>query len=151
MKTSFKSLTGIGLCLAAAMLLSGCGQSQEDKDGQALVSAARADDAATVNKLLAQGVDVDYAWKDKLGSTALQTASVHGNLDVAKILIAHHADVNKPNDKGAAPLFMAAYQGNLDVVKLLIASHANVAAKVAGDGPTPLDGAATTGYPAIVQ
>jgi len=55
-----------------------------------LIIAANYDDAATVQALLAEGVDVNT--RNKLGQTALMMASRDGHLDVVQALLAKGAD-----------------------------------------------------------
>jgi ankyrin repeat protein len=72
----------------------------------ALSAAARNGDAATVAKLLDEGVDVNT--KFRYGVTALSYAADHGHLEVVKVLLAHKADVNaKDTFYGATPLTWA--------------------------------------------
>ena len=73
----------------------------------ALAAAARKGDAATVTKLLDEGVDVNS--KFRYGATALSFAADHGQLEVVKVLLARGADVNvKDTFYGATPLTWAA-------------------------------------------
>ena len=53
--------------------------------------AARKGDAATVNKLLDEGVDVNT--KFRYNATALFYACDHGHLEVVKVLLDHGADM----------------------------------------------------------
>lgn len=72
----------------------------------ALAAAARKGDAATVTKLLDEGVDVNS--KFRYGTTALSFAADHGQLEVVKVLIARGADVNvKDTFYNATPLTWA--------------------------------------------
>ena len=59
---------------------------------EAFAEAARKGDAATVKKLLDEGVDVNT--KFRYGATALSYACDRGHLDVVKLLLDRGADVN---------------------------------------------------------
>ena len=49
-----------------------------------------------------------------------------GNVDIARVLITHGADLNVKDECGDSPLKMAAIGNHLDTVDLLIASGADV-------------------------
>jgi ankyrin len=70
-------------------------------------------------------------------STALHSAAEFGREDVARILLAHGADVNARDEYGQTPLHSAAVYGNLDLVRLLLDRGADVDAWTDG-GSTPL-------------
>jgi Ankyrin repeats (3 copies)/Domain of unknown function (DUF3471) len=79
--------------------------SQTEK-AEAFAAAARKGDAATVTKLLDEGVDVNT--KFRYGATALSFAADHGQLEVVKVLLARGANVNvKDTFYGATPLTWA--------------------------------------------
>jgi len=113
-----------------------------------LIIAANYDDAATVQALLAEGVDVNT--RNKLGQTALMMASRDGHLDVVQALLAKGADVNAMDNGGETTplmegsrvvgyaknignrtaLMMASWNGHPDVVRALLAKGADVNAKM---------------------
>jgi len=71
-----------------------------------LQDAARKGDAATVKKLLDEGVDVNT--KFRYNATALFYACDHGHLDVVKVLLDHGADLTvKDTFYGFTPLMLA--------------------------------------------
>ena len=95
--------------VAGLFLIAGAALAQNppasDK-ADALAAAARKGDAATVTKLLDEGVDVNS--KFRYGTTALSFAADHGQLEVVKVLIARGADVNvKDTFYNATPLTWA--------------------------------------------
>ena len=72
----------------------------------ALATAARQGDVATVKTLLDEGVDVNT--KFRYGATALSFAADHGHLEVVKLLLERGADVNvKDTFYNATPLTWA--------------------------------------------
>ena len=75
-----------------------------------LQDAARKGDAATVKKLLDEGVDVNT--KFRYGATALFYACDHGHLEVVKVLLDKGADLTiKDTFYGFTPLMLAVSPG----------------------------------------
>ena len=77
----------------------------------------------------------------------LMIASLNGQLDMARKLIARDADVNKT---GWAPLHYAATHGHLDVMRLLLENYAYIDAE-SPNKTTPLMMAASYGTPDAVK
>ena len=67
---------------------------------------------------------------------------------MAKVLLEHEADPNKPMDDGFTPLLMAAQKGFVDVAQLLLEMRADVNR---ADWRTPLIMASYKGHVAIVR
>jgi ankyrin repeat protein len=91
-----------------------------------LQEAARKGDAATVKKLLDEGVDVNT--KFRYGATAIFYASDHGHVEVVKVLLDKGADLNlKDTFYGFTPLALALGPAqkkkpeHTEIAKLLIA------------------------------
>jgi hypothetical protein len=94
-----------------------------------LQDAARKGDAATVKKLLDEGVDVNT--KFRYGTTALFFACDHGHVDVVKVLLDKGADLTvKDSFYGFTPLMLAVEPAqkrrpeHTEIAKLLIAKGA---------------------------
>jgi Ankyrin repeats (3 copies) len=94
-----------------------------------LQEAARKGDAATVKKLLDEGVDVNT--KYRYGATALFYACDHGHVDVVKVLLDKGADLTiKDTFYGFTPLMLAVSPAqkrkpeHSEIAKLLIAKGA---------------------------
>jgi ankyrin repeat protein len=118
----------------AAVLLVGCGPSEEDR---ALIVAAFSGNIEAVKQHIANGADVNA--KDKDGDTPLNSAAFSGHKEIAELLIAKGADVNaKGGVSGGTPLHSAAFSGHKEVAEQLISKGADVNAKLKG-GETPLD------------
>lgn len=76
-----------------------------------------------VEALQAKGVSVDATGPRY--APALRVASMRGELDTVKMLLAHGADVNL-NEQGHTALTYAAREGHLDVVQALVAAGADL-------------------------
>ena len=77
----------------------------------------------------------------------LMIAALKGQLEIARMLIARDADVNKT---GWTPLHYAATNGHLPVMDLLLENHAYIDAE-SPNGTTPLMMAAQYGSPGAVK
>ena len=91
-----------------------------------------------VQVLLDAGADVNLASRESMKVTPLASASAARQLDIARLLIAHGADVNARASGDFTPLHEAAAGGKLDFARLLIEHGADVNAKTT-DCKTPLD------------
>jgi hypothetical protein len=69
---------------------------------ESLLQAATAGDIAGVQAAIDQHINVNA--RDSAGRTALMLATVNGREDVAKALLAHHADPNIADARGVTPL-----------------------------------------------
>ncbi|XP_065167106.1 ankyrin repeat family A protein 2-like [Atheta coriaria] len=63
---------------------------------------------------------------DDNGLTALHWAANYGQINVVKLLLAHHAMVDREGPDGETPLLLAANGGHNEVVKVLIKEGADV-------------------------
>jgi hypothetical protein len=114
------------IALAAALALA---QAPPLTKAEQLQDAARKGDAATVKKLLDEGVDVNT--KFRYNATALFYACDHAHLDVVKVLLDKGADMSvKDTFYGFTPLMLAASPAqtkkpeHTEIAKLLIARGA---------------------------
>jgi ankyrin repeat protein len=108
----------------------------------AVVDAARADNLASVQRLIKERANVNAPLND--GSTALLWAAFHSNAEMAKALLAAGASVDMANRYGVTPLLQAARNGEVDVMRVLLDAGAQ-AARWHAEGETPLMAAARTG------
>ena len=88
---------------------------------------------------------MDVNRKHRIGLTALHIAAAKGHADVARVLIAHHADMNMPTSRKAfywTPLMLAVLteqpRGINPVLSLLLESGADVDARHLADNGTAL-------------
>lgn len=117
-------------------------------DSQRLLSTAAATAAADVERLLAEGVDVEEVDDD--GMTLLHEASRCCHDAVVAVLLAAGADVHSADNEGWTPLHFAIANGNTTVVKRLIEAGADVLRSAQRTGSTPLRFAVTFGHDAVV-
>ena len=148
------------LTTIAAVLLAGCGESQqsapapEAKPVEPVAEAAKPEPTGVnapdnlirkavrdgnieaVKQYLDAGTDVNA--KEENGVTPLHQAAFYGQKEVVELLIAKGADVNAKEGDGWTPLHFAAEGGHNETAELLIAAGVDVNAK-AESGETPLD------------
>ncbi len=109
-------------------------------DANELLNAALSGDADKVEKLLAEGAEVD-----PLGpASPLYFAAQNGHLDIVEILVEHGADVNAMSSNGT-PLHIAARRNRAKIVEVLLISGADPHAVGGNYRHTPLHMAAGTG------
>lgn len=111
-----------------------------------LFRAIAHDDAATVRRLLASGLDPNN--QNEQGDPALYVALTEDALASALALLQDtRLDVNLLNGSGESPLMMAAFRNHLDLARQLVARGA----AVNKSGWTPLHYAATRGHVDMMQ
>jgi ankyrin repeat protein len=87
--------------------------------GEPLFDAVTAGDTAGVERLLANGTEVDSRARDR--ATPLIAAALADQPAVAAVLLAKGADVMARNSGGFTPLHAAAYSGSVSVAEMLLA------------------------------
>ena len=110
-----------------------------------LITASYHGHVAVVSFLLEQGVDKDKA--DRYDRTTLFWTVVHkGNanvqLEVAMLLVAYGADMDKANEWGQSPLLYATMNGHFELARYLLEQGANRNIANNNNGSTPLHYAA---------
>ena len=113
-----------------------------------LIEAVKTGDAAAVQALVKQKIDVNVAQGD--GSTALHWAAYRDDGDSADLLIRAGANANQANDIGVTPLLLAATNGSPTMVARLLKAGANANAALES-GETPLMAAARAGNAEAVR
>lgn len=102
-----------------------------------VADAAMRRDSAAVRQLLKQGADVNAAQGD--GMTALHWAAMHGDAELARMLLYAGARKDAATRNGAyTPLHLAAKAGRASVVKALLEAGANANAVTMSGGATAL-------------
>ncbi|MGE5245716.1 MAG: ankyrin repeat domain-containing protein [Betaproteobacteria bacterium] len=137
----------LGAALAAACCLTALlGATPETS---AVADAAMRQEAGSVRALLERGGDVNAAQGD--GMTALHWAALHGDADLARMLLSAGANVRAATRIGAyTPLHLASRTGADRVIAALVAAAADVNAATS-TGATPLMFAAESGSTAAVK
>ena len=95
------------LALASLLLLT---TSAFSANTSPLADAAEKSDLSALRTLLKAQTDVDAPQPD--GMTALHWAVYHGDLEAAKVLVQHKANVAATNQYGVPPLSLACQKGN---------------------------------------
>jgi len=114
--------------------------------GPAIVAAAREKSWKTVTLLAGlAGTRVDVP--NRRGETALMLAALHGQLEVARLLVRKGAEINRT---GWTPLHYAAANGHADVVRYLLDENAYIDAQ-SPNRTTPLMMAARHGHSDAVR
>ena len=112
-------------------------------------AASWRNDIETVKEHIADGTDVDTV-DDWTGKTALHYAAEYGHLEIAGLLLANGADVNRRDDDQATPLYFAAVGGFVEVARLLLVYGADINARDKAR-ETPMDGAVFFGHMNVVD
>ena len=90
-----------------------------DRSGRTLLARACTNNLEETEKWLEERPeDIDVA--DYAGNTPLQIASLNGNADIVRLLIAHKCKTNCENVDKDTPLIDAVENGHLEVVRLLL-------------------------------
>src|SRR5262249_42003264 len=131
----------IGLALSVVVV-------HGDAGPMTIADAAMRGERADVQTLIKQGADVNAPQGD--GVTALHWAARHGDVEMATLLVAAHANTKAETKFGSyTPLHLAAERGSAPIVKALIAAGAAVDATTT-TGATALMLAAGAGDPQAV-
>ncbi|HEY2962359.1 MAG TPA: ankyrin repeat domain-containing protein [Pyrinomonadaceae bacterium] len=94
--------------------------------------------AEAVNALLEAGADVNLASRESMKVAPLASASAAGQYEIARVLIAHGANVNARAAGDFTPLHESAASGRMEFARLLLDHGADVNARTT-DGKTPVD------------
>jgi len=133
------------LVAASALICAACASVAAPVDD--MRKAVEFDDANTIQKLLAKGIDPNLV--DRRGDPMLVVALREKSTKAATALIkAKNIDFDKTNPAGENALMMASLQGELDMVKLMVDGEE---AEVNKKGWAPLHYAATNGHNDIVK
>ena len=115
------------LTTIAAVLVVGCGESQQSTPSPEAKPVEPVAEAAKPESLTAKAPDI-----------SIWDAARVGSIEAVKQFIADGADVNAKASDASTPLHLAALKGQKEIAELLIAEGANVNAKGTG-GRTPLN------------
>ena len=93
---------------------------------KAILAAVRASDVNRASSLLEQGANPDTTTGDRNSRSLLIMATILGDLEMAKLLLANRASVDQQDADGLTALNWAALRGRTAVAKLLLEHHASV-------------------------
>ncbi len=93
-------------------------------------------DEARVVALLRDGADIEE--HNSHGWTPLMAASLHGQVDLARLLLDHGTDLHAVNAEGKSAIHYAAMRGGAEAVRLLVRHGAGVNAADTFGAYTPL-------------
>jgi hypothetical protein len=105
-----------------------------DSLGQLPVVIALREPALKVASVLINSAQLKLNLLNTAGESALMIAALTGNLELARIMVAKDADINKT---GWTALHYAASKGHTDVISFLLENHAYIDA-ASPNGTTPL-------------
>ena len=110
--------------------------------------AAKAGDVEKIERLIAEGVDVNHT--DLADKTPLHWAADAGHTEIVQVLIAKGANIDARDFTNVTPLQLGILGEHAAIVGLLVANGADVNATDA-DGVSVLDDATRKGNPAIIK
>jgi ankyrin repeat protein len=129
------------------LLARGFDPNTPNEKGDAGILVAIQSESHKAAMVLAKHPKTNVNAKNQLGETPLMLAAIQNQLELARVLISHGADVNKP---GWTPLHYAATKGHRDMMRLLLANNAYVDSE-SSNGTTPLMMAANSTWPLAVK
>ncbi len=129
------------------LLARGFDPNTPNEKGVAGILVALQSEAPKSAMLLAQSPQTNVNVQNQLGETPLMLAAINNQLDLAKVLIARGADVNR---EGWTPLHYAAAKGHREMMRLLLENDAYLDSESA-NGTTPLMMAAFSNSPLAVK
>lgn len=89
-----------------------------------------------VRQLLGQGMDINQ--KDDDGLTPIMVAAKAGQIEIAKYLIKHGANINFYNFSDENAVLLAVQEKHFDILQLLLENKARPDIKIEKSGMTPL-------------
>ena len=134
MASPVTKLPWLAVLIPLMICLGGCGSMSQPTDAStvaeettpALIEATLAGDTDSVSTLLQQGTDPNLVYRT---NTALTYAARDGFTHIARLLIAHGADVNWVDGEGVTPLILASHKDHIELVQLLLAHGADTTIK----------------------
>ncbi|KAF8009731.1 hypothetical protein BT93_J0656 [Corymbia citriodora subsp. variegata] len=130
---------------SAIQLVPDKGQRKQEiqKQGEAVLMAARRGDIAGLLSLLRSGAVTNY--RDQYGLAPLHAAAIKGHKEAVVVLLDFGSDFECRDNEGHTPLHLAAECGSIETAEALIDEGASANA-MSGSGTTPLYIARTMGY-----
>ena len=114
-----------------------------------LLNAVESGDVGSVEKLLEEGADINYADED--GVTPLMIATQANSIDMIKVVIEKGAAIDTKEKKlGVTALMLAAFLGHAEVAKELLSAGANIY-ETDNNGQVALRHAQVQGHDNVVE
>lgn len=129
------------------LLARGFDPNTPNEKGDAGLLVALQSEAPKSAMILANHPQTNVNVQNQLGETPLMLAAIQNRLELAKVLIARGADVNRA---GWTPLHYAATKGHRDMMRLLLENDAYIDSE-STNGTTPLMMAAFSTSPLAVK
>ena len=104
----------------------------------------------TVDALLEAGAEINAASRETMKLTPLASAMATAQIQIAKTLIEHGANVNAKGASDLTPLHTAAARGNIEAATLLLDHGADINATTT-DGKNPIAYAEERNHPEMVD
>ncbi|MHC9537914.1 MAG: ankyrin repeat domain-containing protein [Vulcanimicrobiota bacterium] len=120
-----------------------------DCTGKSLIECVKNSDLVGAKLLLISGIDPDTEDSENI-YTPLRHAIAKDNINMAAMLIARGANVNRTNNQMSTPLHCAAFKGNLPITKLLLSNGAALNIHDS-QGATPLHMTADNGKREVAE
>ncbi|KAJ3104001.1 Tyrosine-protein kinase csk-1 [Phlyctochytrium bullatum] len=117
-------------------------------DGDLFDAVKRGDDVTT--RLIVAQTDVNINEEREYGRTALHMAAIHGQLEIAHLLLQNGADIDGMDNLQQTPLHLAALHGRIDVARFLLENGANLESRSIFER-TPLHSAVHGGKVDVVR
>ena len=136
----FRTFSRFFLCLPLWWIVS----AQAGPELPIWAAASWRNDIETVKAHIVDGTNIDTV-DDWTGKTALHYAAEYGHLEIAKLLLANGANVNRRDDDKTTPLYFAAVGGFVEVARLLLDYGADINARDKAK-ESPMDGAVFFGH-----
>ena len=90
-----------------------------NEDGQTALHLAAVQDEYLTQDVLARGSDIDINVRNWEGETPLMCAINAEKLEIVRLLLKNHADINAMDDKQSTPLHLAALKDKSGTVTQL--------------------------------
>lgn len=105
--------------IVSLFLVAGCSRTEND-----LIGAVKGRDSASVEDLIADGVNVDSS--DSAGATALHWAVVKRDTKCVGLLVAAGASLDSRDNRGLTPILQAAMSEDMSCARLLVNAGATI-------------------------
>src|SRR5690606_23986271 len=103
-----------------------------------------------VQWLLGQGAAVNHKSQNAMQVAPLHSAVSAQHVEIVRLLLAHGADANLPQEQGIRPIHQSAHNGDVATTRLLL-EHGADPMLASDNGKTAVDWAKEDGYTEVVD